>query len=97
MDKLYDLKLMLDAIQATRTRWLDKIGSKMREWKEYNPKLTSKELFDRALFDKEVNEEFQNLITLYGVVGSDAAAYSQALSQDVGHNAQIIKLPKKAA
>lgn len=97
MNKLYDLKLVIDAIRATRNRWIATIEGRMAELKKDNPKLKENELFSRALAYSEVNEEFQNLITLYGIIGSDAEAYSKALAKDVVYDTQVIKLPKKAA
>jgi len=97
MTKLEDLKLVLEAIKATRARWIKSLESRISEILTDDPKKNYNQAFSQAISHKEVNEEFQNLITLYGVIGSDAAAYSQALSQDVGQNAQVIRLPKKAA
>lgn len=93
MTKLEDLKMVLEAIQAVRGRWIRVLESRIAEIM-HDSKKTYKEAFSAAISHEEVNKEFQSLITLYGVVGSDVEAYIKALEPTVD-TTNVIPLPKK--
>lgn len=94
MQKIEELQLIIKAIGATRTRWLGHIDAKVQEIIQDKPHLDVREAFSRALMNKEVNEEFQNLITLYGMLGSESEVFAKALEPDTSN---VVPFPKKAA
>lgn len=96
MDKLQDLKMVLEAIKATRMRWITALESKTQEILMDDSKKNYTQAFSQAISHKEIHEEFQNLITLYSIVGSDVESYIKALEPNVEYE-NVIKLPKKAA
>jgi hypothetical protein len=96
MTKLEDLKMVIEAIKATRARWITALDSKISEVLKDNPKKTYKEAFSQVIAHKEINEEFQNLISLYGIIGSEAESYVKALEVTEAPP-NVVKLPKKAA
>lgn len=94
MTKLEDLKMVLEAIKATRARWIKSLETRISEILMDDPKKDYKQAFSQAISYKEVHEEFQNLITLYGVVGSDSEAYIKALEPTV-EQSNVVDLPKR--
>ena len=95
MNKLEELKHVINAIGATRNRWLSKIEEVMSEARD--GRRTEKELFSNALMHQDVSSEFQNLISLYGVIGSEHEAYAASIEPHVGVDAEVIPLKKRKA
>lgn len=95
--KMYDLRLVIQAIKTARTGWLAAIEARMAEIKKDNPFIPADELFNKAIMHKEVFEENKNLITLYSIIGSEAEAYIQALDQTVVNEFKPSVRTKKAA
>jgi hypothetical protein len=79
MENLQDLKMVLEAIVIARKRWLLALSGKSLEIMRGHPELNFQEALNKSLMHPEIHEQFQSLVNLYGIVGSNSGKYLEAI------------------
>lgn len=89
--KLIELRAIFGAIKIVREKWLWAVNAKTKEMLEDNPDWTPEKAKNEALTHPAIFEHYQPLVTLYGILGSDAEAYQSALESVVVEEEQEVR------
>jgi hypothetical protein len=76
-----DLKLTLQAIEASRLAYEQLLAARLIEARSAHPNLSPKELYSKVSMSSELRDAFQNLMSLYGCIGSSSSEYVKVLSK----------------
>lgn len=75
-----ELSLILNAVKIVRKEWLSAIEAKSNQMQSENLFLSRTDAFHAALLHPDVQVFYERLIRLYGIIGGQSDAYSQAIS-----------------
>ncbi len=78
-----DLRLMLNAVNELRIQYRNSVELKLTQAVvEFQPTTESelKSLYSKVIGSSELNEQYQKLVNLYGIIGDQSAQYIEALN-----------------